>query len=301
MSDAASISPGSIAQLACTVEVLSHKAGNVHPEASFDDASCSDFLASAVAIRPVFDRAAELGVGRLVLEAVKATKLVTPGNTNLGMILLLAPLAVASIEGDLKQGVSRVLNQLTDLDAQHVYEAIRLAQPGGLGNVSEGDVAESPTVGLLEAMRLAADRDLIAKQYINGFADVFDQAAAWLHEAYHDHGMALDAAIVMAHLQVMAAEPDSLIARKCGLAAAVESMHRADAVLKAGYPVGLAGIKAFDAFDGWLRQSGHARNPGASADLICAGLYVLFWDGKLPQPWRWDSSLLPVAGDWLVR
>ena len=305
MSTTTNQTPGQLAMLACAIEVLSPKAGNVHPQADFDDATCGDFLASALAIRPVFDRAGELGVGDLVLEAVRATKRAAGSNTNLGMILLLAPLAAASSTGELRAGVHEVLGELTEDDASAVYEAIRLAQPGGLGRAEKADVSERPTVGLVEAMQLAADRDLIARQYANGFADVFDRVGPRLREAYVDRALPLDVAVTVAHLQLMAAEPDSLILRKCGRAVAAESMARADAVLQAGYPDTRSGADAFEALDAWLRQSdddcNHDRNPGTSADLVCAGLYVMMRDGMVPQPWRWEGSLLPLAGDWLMQ
>ncbi len=295
------LSPGRCALLACTAEVMAPKAGNVHPEASFDDVSCGDFLASALAIAPVLDRAEELGVGGASLGAVQATRAAAGSNTNLGMILLLAPLACASGAASLRAGVREVLLNLTDEDARLVYEAIALAQPGGLGTVKQADVSQPPSVGLVEAMRLAADRDMIARQYAADFADVFDKAAAWLAEAYHGDGLPLDVAIVKAHLRLMAAEPDSLILRKCGQEIARESMHRAGDVLAAGYPDREVSLSKFEAFDAWLRQGGHVRNPGTSADLICGGLYALIMEARLEQPWRWRGSVLPLAGDWLME
>jgi triphosphoribosyl-dephospho-CoA synthase len=245
-----------------------------------------DFVVSAIAVRPVLDRAAELGVGRAVLQCVRATREAVGANTNLGIVLLLAPLCAVRDEVPLEQGVRAVLDSLSREDAQLTYEAIRLAKPGGLGRAAAQDVRREPTVSLVEAMRLAADRDAVARQYVNGFADVFAVA----DELATDE-LPLDELIVRAHLRRMAAEPDSLIARKAGRDEAVESRRRAAAVLDAGWPAGEAARGAFARLDRWLREAGGRRNPGTSADLIAAGLYVALRAGRLTPPFRWASPV----------
>ena len=135
-----------------------------------------DFLLSAAAIAPVLDQAPLRRVGDTILDCIRATRKVTNVNTNLGIVLLLAPLASVQPHLDLRGGVMRALMRLDVADARAAYEAIRLAQPGGLGTVAEQDVAAEPTVTLREAMALAADRDLIARQYVNDFEQVFEGA-----------------------------------------------------------------------------------------------------------------------------
>src|SRR5207248_1102145 len=108
-------------------------------------------------------------VGDTILDCIRATRRVTNVNTNLGIVLLLAPLASVQPGLDLRGGVMRVLMRLDVADARAAYEAIRRAQPGGLGTVPEQDVIGDPTVTLREAMALAADRDLVARQYVNDF------------------------------------------------------------------------------------------------------------------------------------
>ncbi|MCE9591466.1 MAG: triphosphoribosyl-dephospho-CoA synthase [Planctomycetes bacterium] len=268
--------------MACLLEVGAAKAGNVHPGKEFADTGLMDFAVSAVAIAPAMERAAEAGVGRAVLEAVRATQEAVKKNTNLGMLLLLAPLCAAGLEGNLRDGVRRVLSSMSMDDAACVYEAIRLAKPGGLGKAEKGDVSEAPPLPLLEAMKLAADRDAVARQYVNGFEDVFNRVTPSLVAAVRD-GLGMGDAIVRAHLQQMAREPDSLIRRKCGDALAVESSHRARAVLDASWPHTAGSRAAFDEFDAWLRGDGNRRNPGTSADLIAAGLYVALRDNLIER------------------
>src|SRR5262249_51208377 len=154
-----------LAQIACIMEVTAPKPGNVHRGSDFGDSNFLDFLLSAAAIAGPLDQARVAGVGRAVREAVEATRRVVSTNTNLGMVLLLAPLAAVPGDQDLPSGIEGVLAATTIEDARDVYRAIRLAHPGGLGTVGDQDLADEPTVTLREAMRLAADRDMIARQY----------------------------------------------------------------------------------------------------------------------------------------
>lgn len=287
------ISPGRLAQVACLLEASARKAGNIHPHRRFDDCHYLDFAASALAIGPGLDLARTKGVGVAVLEAVAATRRLVSTNTNLGMVLLLAPLAAVPAGDDLRRGVGAVLETSTVADAARVYQAIRLANPGGLGKVDQEDVAGDPTLRLLEVMRLAADRDLVARQYALGFEDVFDVALPSIKHSLAD-GRPLETAIIAAHLRLLSRMPDTLIVRKCGWSEAIAASVRAAAVLRAGWPDGPGAISRFRAFDRWLRGRGHARNPGATADLVAAALFAAVRDGtiRLPLesgPARWIS------------
>src|SRR5262245_64074984 len=125
-----------LAQAACLIEATAPKPGNVTPARSFPDTTYEDFLLSAAAIGPPFLRAAEVGVGATVLQAVQATRRLVRVNTNLGILLLLVPLARAASGaiGSLRERLSRVLGALTLEDARDAYAAIRLVAPGGLGD-----------------------------------------------------------------------------------------------------------------------------------------------------------------------
>src|SRR5262249_11806469 len=134
------LSPGQLAQLACLLEVTARKPGNVHRLGDLPNLHFADFLLSAVAIAEPLDRAATAGVGAAVHEAIAATRRVVATNTNLGVVLLLAPLAAVPTEMNLAEGVERVLESTSVEDAREVYRAIRLAQPGVLGTVSQQDL-----------------------------------------------------------------------------------------------------------------------------------------------------------------
>ncbi|HWC89353.1 MAG TPA: triphosphoribosyl-dephospho-CoA synthase, partial [Pirellulales bacterium] len=133
--NAATLSLGQCATLAALWEATATKPGNVHRGADFEDTTFADFVTSAVAIGPVFEQAAELRLGPLVLAAAAATRAAVATNTNLGMLLLMAPLAKARPGRPLEEEVGRVLGSLDADDARAVYEAIRLARPGGMGQV----------------------------------------------------------------------------------------------------------------------------------------------------------------------
>ena len=142
------------ASLACLLEATAPKPGNVHRGADFDYLCFNDFVVSSVAIGPAMHSASQRGVGAAVLEAIRATRALVSLNTNLGCVLLIAPLAAVPIELPLEEGIGAVLASLTADDAERVYEAIRIAMPGGLGRVEAMDVRDSAPNDLIVAMRL---------------------------------------------------------------------------------------------------------------------------------------------------
>jgi len=277
---------GTRVTLACIWEATAPKPGNVYRGADFEDLSYIDFLVSAAVVGPLLQQTAQQGVGATVLEAVQHTRSAVATNTNLGMLLLLAPLAAVPAEVTLKKGICRVLASFTGTDAKHVFEAIRTAQPGGLGSVEKADVNDTrgPDISLLEAMQQAAQRDLIALQYTNNFQQVFEVADHLQHLTQRD--LSLSEAIVQAFLRLLAENPDSLIARKCGEQVANEVSAQAAAILGNGDPGEATYQTALQAFDFSLRVDGHRRNPGTSADMIAAALFVLLRENRLKWPVR---------------
>jgi triphosphoribosyl-dephospho-CoA synthase len=275
------------ATLACLWEVMAPKAGNVHRGADFANLTLADFAASAVAIGPAMQAAADgERLGRVVLSAIEATRAVTRTNTNLGIVLLLTPLAMVPAGVPLAQGVRRVLDGLDAEDSRLVYEAIRLAEPGGMGKSPEHDIADTPPPDLLAAMRLAAQRDMIARQYAAGFDDVLQGIVPWLAEG-RSRGWGLSDVIVHTHLRVMSQWPDSLIARKCGEAIAQKSADWAAEVLASGVPGEETYHECLADLDFWLRSDHHRRNPGTSADLVTAALFAALREGTIALPIKW--------------
>ncbi len=259
------------------------------PAASFADMRYAHFLASAVAVGSVFHRAAELSVGELVLEAVRATRAQVSVNTNLGTLLLFAPLAKAACRGmaepdvavsnrslssaleKFASDVAEVLASLTAADSEAVYEAIRIANPGGLGQQSENDVRSAAPADLIGAMEQAAAVDGVARQYVNRFADVLGRMLAWFDAALSE-GMDTLQAICAVQLRLLAEEPDGLIVRKCGLDVARQVQSLAQRVVQESDAVQRK--RLVEQLDDFLRSDGHRRNPGTSADLIAAMLFA---------------------------
>jgi triphosphoribosyl-dephospho-CoA synthase len=236
-----------------------------------------DFELSAAAVGAVLAGAGAHPVGDTILRAVRATRRVTSANTNLGIVLLLAPLAraaAAALNPESFRGTVRaVLAATTVDDAARTYDAIRLAAPGGLGDVPEQGIASAPTASLLEVMRLAAARDDVAHEYATAFAITFGDALPVLAQARRD-GLAPPDAVVELYLTLLSRRPDTLIARKSGRDVAAGVSAKAGEVLAAGGVRTPEGRAAIVRLDEYLRDAGNRLNPGTTADLTAAALFV---------------------------
>ncbi len=269
---------------ACLLEVGARKPGNITPLHDFADTTYEDMRRSAVAIAPVMTQALTRGVGGTVLAAVRATRSVAASNTNLGIVLLLAPLARAALlgppaGGDLRAGLRRVLAQLNTADAREAYAAIRLAQAGGLGHEDGQDVQDEPTVTLLEAMVAAQARDRIAAEYASDFAVTFETALPALRRALARRARPArgDRAPAPGAARGAARHADRAQAR---LAASRRPCPRTPrATLAAGEPGTPEGERAIAGFDARLRRPDNALNPGTTADLVAGTLFVALLEG----------------------
>ena len=271
---------GEAAQLACILEATARKPGNVHRYTDFEDVTYLDFILSAAAIKPVIEGAAGRMIGEVVLDCVKATRSLVTSNTNLGIAMLLAPLVTAEEGEGLREGLDDRIAASDASDTEKLYEAIRLAKPGGMGAVDEQDVQQTPQCSLLEAMSLAADRDTIARQFTRGFKDICDTGLTYFADALNADS--LEDAIIQLHLFLMSEIPDTLIARKLGTLESEEAAKRARGILDAGWPNEKSSRDLCSGFDRWLRERGNQRNPGTTADLVTAVLFLALWNGLLP-------------------
>jgi triphosphoribosyl-dephospho-CoA synthase len=256
------------------LEVSAEKPGNITPSHDFQDTSYEDMVRSAIAVGPELGRAGERGVGATVLAAVEASRRAVESNTNLGIALLLAPLAKAALGGGpLRERLGATLRALDVADARAAYAAINLAGAGGLRERVEHDVRSEPAIGLRDAMVSAAERDSIASEYVSDFALTFDTGVPALAAAL-DAGLAPRDAIVELHLRLLVQAPDTLIARKRGADAATRVSAGARDVLAAGGVRTAEGRRALETFDASLREAGNALNPGTTADLVTATIFV---------------------------
>ncbi|BCZ84192.1 triphosphoribosyl-dephospho-CoA synthase [Paraburkholderia terrae] len=275
---------------ACRLDVETAKPGNVSIASAGHGMQAAQFIDSAEAAAPaLFTRGAR--VGTRILDAVTRTQQVAGCNTNLGIVLLVAPLAAALEPLDdtapldaarWRASVENVLSRLDVDDARAAYRAIALANPGGLGDAPEQSVHAPPTVDLRGAMSLAAERDSIARQYANGFADIF---GVGLDAITQSHCSTPTAITLDVFLTFLGAWPDSHILRKHGVAVAQsvtrEARERHAQWLGADTPAHAAQL---DAWDAELKAQGV--NPGTSADLSVATLFV----ATLLDPLRFASE-----------
>lgn len=279
---------------ACWLDVAVRKPGNVSVFSAGHRMQAQQFVDSAqAAAGPLFERGAR--VGQRIEAAMDATWRAVGCNTNLGILLLCAPIAAAAeTEGAcaspraLRAAMAQVLERLDRDDARAAYRAIARANPGGLGEAPEQDVHDEPTLGLRDAMTLAADRDAIARQYANGHADLFDIGWVALPPGFvlmegaagEPASEATALAVQRVFLGYLGAIPDSHIVRKHGEAVAHTVMASAQGWQGVAEP---GREPAFAAWDESLKAQGI--NPGTSADLtvatlLLAGLLGPAWHGK---------------------
>ncbi|MBZ9916694.1 triphosphoribosyl-dephospho-CoA synthase [Mesorhizobium sp. BR1-1-12] len=258
---------------ACRMEIEALKPGNVHLFADGHGMSAAQFMMSAeISSEPLTDP--RLSVGQRMLEAVRATRLAVATNTNLGIVLLAGPLigAAEMRSGSLQDNLDSLLRALSMDDTRAVFEAIAMAAPGGLGDAAN-DVRQEPKVHLLEAMREAADRDMIARQYDTCFGDVFGVGLAALVGALArgESGMW---PTVFAYMAFLAGFPDSHVVRNHGIEVANQVRQDALSVQATLHANGdePSRIRLLMEFDRRLKAD--KVNPGTSADLTVATLLV---------------------------
>jgi triphosphoribosyl-dephospho-CoA synthase len=281
---------------ACRDELETPKPGNVHVYAPGHGMTVAQFEDSAAAAAgPLCAPGAR--VGARIRGAVEATIRAAGTNTNLGIVLLCAPLAAAADpapaalagggkSGELRGSLLCVLDGLDIADAADAFAAIVQASPAGLGRAEEHDVFAPPQVTLKQAMAEAADRDRVARQYATGFADVFDLGMP-LHVAAAARWRDSKFATLAIYLGFLSRFPDSHILRKYGAEAAAELCRTAqkfDALLwEADDPASLSGdfLGELLAWDQDLKA--RRLNPGTTADLTVATLFGLRLQSVLPS------------------
>jgi len=302
-------------QLAILLEVSAHKPGNVSRTADFQNTQYEHFLASAVAVEPSFARAAERGImfsaGKIDLNEIGVGEIIKDavvnidawqhgGNTLLGAILLLSPIAAAAgmtlTEGEefsfskLRENIKLVVESTTPSDAVAVYEAINIANPNGLVDKAPTLDVNDPSskkkileenVTLYEVFKISAPYDSISKEWVENYHITFETGLRYFTQQLKETNN-LNSAIVHAFLKVLSTVPDTLIARKAGLDKAKEISERAGEVLRLGGLTTSFGRKKLSVFDRELRGPTNQHNPGTTADIIAAVLAVSVLNGYRP-------------------
>jgi triphosphoribosyl-dephospho-CoA synthase len=307
---------GRCASLAALLEVSSYpKPGNVHRTRDFPDTRYEHFLAGGVALGPAMRSLAmrgfdaeggrigweDVGVGRLALKAVDDSLVWQGGgNVNLGVALLFSPLAAAGgavlhdeedIEASaLRSRLKEVVRSTTPDDVVHVYEAIRLAMtPRTLGEAEELDVRDDASLErirdegltLLDVFRRCAGRDSICDEWVSDFEITFEIGHPYLKGSLEESGD-INSSMVNTFLHILARQPDSLIARKAGLRRAAEVSERARLILDEGGSSSERGLEMLWKLDRDLQEAGGELNPGTTADMTAASVFVILLEGWRP-------------------
>jgi triphosphoribosyl-dephospho-CoA synthase len=289
------------------------KPGNVHRTADFLETRYEHFLASAVAVAPHFKYAAKkgiiistqkfdpqnIGIGAIIKEIVlDINSWQHGGNTLLGTILLLLPIAVAAGKAFvdksfsitvLRENVKTIVESTTPLDAVNVYDALSIAKPGGLGSVQRFDVTDPSSkkeilanqVSLFEVFKIASKYDSIASEWVNNYHITFDLGFPYFTSALKETDD-INVATVHTFLKILSEIPDTLITRKVGLKKSKDVSAQAKLVLEKGGLTNTEGRDILWSLDKHLRNSNHKLNPGTTADIIAAVLAVAILNGYRP-------------------
>jgi triphosphoribosyl-dephospho-CoA synthase len=267
---------------ACEVELQAFKPGNVSVYSEGHNMTVDDFRRSyEVSAPPLCD--VNYSLGEKIFYATKATYDAVGCNTNLGIILLCAPLIyVVQHYPDLtlREALAEVLKNTTIDDANWTFKAISLASPGGLGEVENQNVNQNATVTLQAAMRLSSDKDRIALQYVSDYKDIFDLGVFSYTYAFNRWGERSWAAVAV-YADLLSQFPDSHIERKFGsrYSARVATMMRelSDKLQIVNDPEQVKPL--LYQMDIELKSKG--LNPGTSADLTVATVLTAFLECSL--------------------
>lgn len=301
-------------QLAMLLEVSAYpKPGNVHRTRDFFDTKFEHFLASAVALNPCWCKAAyrgalislgklsfsSLNIGELIREGVEKVKAWhSGGNTSLGVIMLLTPIAAAAGKGftdgnfneeALRKNLKLIAESSTFMDAINVYKAISLAKPGGLGEIDFLDVNKESSINeiiekqipLFEIFKFSSKYDSISLEWVENFKITFELGYPFFINELKE-SKDLNVSIVNTYLKVLSEVYDTLIIRKAGFEWAVKVSERAKEALEAGGLKTLEGKNLVFKLDEDLAKYGNKLNPGATADLTSSTLAIAVLNGVKP-------------------
>jgi len=301
------------AQLASALEVSGYpKPGNVHRTSDLKESTFEHFIASSIAIGPVVldvakkgfragkgeVKTADIGVGGTIKSAIENTmKWQRDGNTNLGLVLLLTPLAAAAgitlaKEGKiemkkLRANLSSVLKSTTPEDALNVYDAILIANPGGLGGMDELDVKNKASkkkikeerISLYEIMNLSSEWDNISREWVTDMQITFEFGYPLVKKLY-GRTKNMNTTTVQSFLELLSKYPDTFVQRIHGKKIAERVSEKARAIIKEGGMLTSKGGALITKFDEELREKGI--NPGTTADLTASSLMLAILDGMRP-------------------
>ncbi|MCF6203481.1 MAG: triphosphoribosyl-dephospho-CoA synthase [Methylococcaceae bacterium] len=265
---------------ACICDVEAFKPGNVSVYNAGHDMSVADFLLSAeVSAEPITNP--DYSLGEKIFHAVKATRDAVGCNTNLGILLLCAPVIQAGQQVEERQSLLEALRYVLEntsiKDADWVFKAISLASPGGLGESADQDVSERANVTLFQAMEIAQNKDRIAKQYVTYYKDIFNFSILRYNDGLNRFGNQ-EWAAVFVFTGLLSKFPDSHIERKYGNEHSGWVLKKIiavdDALINTQDPEQL--VPMLHEVDREFKEKGI--NPGTTADLTVATVFVVMME-----------------------
>ncbi len=278
------LTPGWCAAVASILEATARKPGNVTPDKNFTDLSYDELCNAARAMVPAFDQGKAIPLGSIIKDAVSRSRSKTRSNANLGIIIAISPLAAASLSSGRPlraADVDSVIEQCTTQDSLNIYDAIKLSTAASLSQRESFDIHGPAPESIQQAMRHAATTeptDSIAALWAFGYQSLWNSLLADL-QFNESHGESWEQSIIFTALAQLARTPDSLIIRRHGRQQADQISSEAADVLKLHHDDRTAAIEAFD----WRLRHPCRINPGTTADLVAAALYIHLWNSKFHE------------------
>ena len=294
------------AQIASVLEVSGHpKPGNVHRTQNFPDMVFEDFLLSGIAIGETMEKAArkgfkyknkpekwdKIGLGKMILEAVRETDHWVANNTNLGIVMLLTPISVVAgmsedetVNWDVfRDKIDQLIRSTTSEDAVNLYQAINIADAGGMGEQDDLDVANESSlqklrddnVNMFRVLEMSSAWDKLSYELTHKMPVTFEIGYPVFQQVKSEKG--INEATVQTFLTILSRVPDTLISRKFTDAKAGEVSARAQAILEEGGILTRKGTSIVGKFDQELIKGG--LNPGTTADFTASSIMVAYLDG----------------------
>ena len=278
-----------IAQIASALEVSGYpKPGNVHRTRDYSDMVFEDFIISGIVIGDTIREACtdvdveNPKLGKYILQAVAETDKWIKNNTNLGIVMMITPIAVAAAISDsfddIRENVKVVMGNTSVDDACDLYDAINIADAGGMGDQDEYDVASDNAKQELrdnnqtmyDVLKISAPWDMLAREMTSDMPAVFEIGYPTYHELTQEKSK--NEACVLTFLTILSQVPDTLISRKYGSDEALKvSMMVRDLLNLRDEPDFAEKLKEFDDF-----LFKNKLNPGTTADLTAASIFVSY-------------------------
>ena len=278
-----------LAQIASALEVSGYpKPGNVHRTRDYDDMVFEDFIISGIVIGDTIREACtdvdveNPKLGKYILQAVAETDKWIKNNTNLGIVMMITPIAVAAAISDsfdeIQDNVKLLMENTSVDDACDLYDAINIADAGGMGEEDEYDVASDSAkqdlrddgLTMYDVLKISATKDMLGREMTSGMPFVFEKSYPAYHELVKEKSQ--NEACVLTFLEILSQVPDTLISRKYDEDEAIKVSLMTRDLLKMKDASDFE--KQLKDFDDYLFKNKY--NPGTTADLTAASIFVSY-------------------------